>query len=206
MDIKTDIYYIDDTAVAQTRENAMDAVERVAYGCSLNKKESLQLRLLSEELFGLVQTIAKNYTAEFWIEAHDKSFELHLAANADLNQEKKDQMISVSTSGKNEAAKGIMNKLGELCDKFLFSPTDENTLIWMDLGYMNPGSMNLSFMTNDYSRMWSLKQYSQSIAAQKEEQEEEWDELEKSIVTQIADDVIVGVKSGKVEIVVKKSF
>ena len=35
---------------------------------------------------------------------------------------------------------------------------------------------------------------------------EEWDQLEKSIVAKLADDVIVGVRGKKVEIIIKKKF
>lgn len=36
--------------------------------------------------------------------------------------------------------------------------------------------------------------------------EEAWDELEKSIVAKLADDVQVGIRSGKVELVIRKRF
>ena len=35
---------------------------------------------------------------------------------------------------------------------------------------------------------------------------EAWDELEKSVIAKIADDVIVGLKGKRVDIIVKKSF
>ena len=43
-------------------------------------------------------------------------------------------------------------------------------------------------------------------AADSEEKKEAWDELEKSVITKIADDVIVGIKGRKVDIIVKKAF
>ena len=47
---------------------------------------------------------------------------------------------------------------------------------------------------------WSLSRYQ----LQKDAKEEEWDELEKSVVAKLADDITVGVKNGKVELVIKK--
>ena len=35
---------------------------------------------------------------------------------------------------------------------------------------------------------------------------EEWDELEKSVIANLADDVTVGVLNGKVDMVVRKKF
>ena len=40
----------------------------------------------------------------------------------------------------------------------------------------------------------------------KEEKAEAWDELEKSVISSIADDVIVGVKGKCAEIVIVKKF
>ena len=41
---------------------------------------------------------------------------------------------------------------------------------------------------------------------QENSENEKWDELEKSIVAKLADDVIVGVRGKNVEIVIKKEF
>ena len=53
-----------------------------------------------------------------------------------------------------------------------------------------------------YSSAWSLNSYKEQASGQSEE----WDELEKSIIANLADDVIVGVTGKKVEIVVVKNF
>ena len=53
-----------------------------------------------------------------------------------------------------------------------------------------------------YSNAWSLSTYKQGA----KNKTEAWDELEKSIIANMADDVIVGIIGGKVEITIKKSF
>jgi hypothetical protein len=40
----------------------------------------------------------------------------------------------------------------------------------------------------------------------KEERAEAWDELEKSVISSVADDVIVGVKGNRADIVIVKNF
>ena len=52
--------------------------------------------------------------------------------------------------------------------------------------------------------LWSLEQYRNSV--KKEEQAEAWDELEKSVIASVADDVIVGVKGKRADIIVVKKF
>ena len=55
--------------------------------------------------------------------------------------------------------------------------------------------------------IWSLAKYRQSVdeaRASDQDTTEAWDELEKSIVASIADDVRVGVKGDTVELVIEK--
>ena len=57
-----------------------------------------------------------------------------------------------------------------------------------------------------YTCAWTLERY---VAQQKEKKSgsgAEWDQLEKSIVAKLADDVIVGVRGRQVEIIIKKEF
>ena len=59
--------------------------------------------------------------------------------------------------------------------------------------------------------MWSLQQYRQDVQEQKEKGDDEaiddlLDELEKSIVANIADDVKVSVKGNSIEMIIRKNF
>ena len=56
----------------------------------------------------------------------------------------------------------------------------------------------------DYSYFWSLENYRSSV--KKEEASEAWDELEKSVIASVADDVIVGIKGKRASIVIVKNF
>jgi hypothetical protein len=49
---------------------------------------------------------------------------------------------------------------------------------------------------------WTLSKYRDSV----KNEEEPWDELEKSIIANVADDVVVSVKGKQVEIVILKDF
>ena len=59
------------------------------------------------------------------------------------------------------------------------------------------------FGANAGSPYWSLKNYRANV---KDEDSEEWDELEKSIINNLADDVIVGVKGKQAKIIIEKKF
>ena len=56
---------------------------------------------------------------------------------------------------------------------------------------------------------WSMQKYQRGLESMKQdnvEPEEAWDELEKSIVANIADDVLVGIKNNTVELIIKKKL
>ena len=53
-----------------------------------------------------------------------------------------------------------------------------------------------------YTNEWSLSAYRENAKSDKTA----WDELEKSVIANLADDVTVGIIEGKVEIIVIKNF
>lgn len=53
--------------------------------------------------------------------------------------------------------------------------------------------------------IWSLNQYKSSTAADPEKKEE-WDELEKSVLAKVADEIEIGISGGFVEMIVYKEF
>jgi hypothetical protein len=75
-------------------------------------------------------------------------------------------------------------------------------------GYVDYGSMGMygGFEGSlEYGMMWSLNDYRtclESVSEKDDASKEAWDELEKSIVANIANDVLVGVKGDKVEMTI----
>jgi uncharacterized OB-fold protein len=71
----------------------------------------------------------------------------------------------------------------------------------MGFGYIDP----VIACETGYVYSWSLYNYKTAVA-EKEKEKDAYAELERSIVAKLADDITVGVRGKKVEIVVKKSF
>jgi hypothetical protein len=72
---------------------------------------------------------------------------------------------------------------------------------------LTDGAFELSSGYGDnlnYAYLWSLGEYRTYV--NKEEQAEARDELEKSVIASVADDVIVGVKGNCAEVVIIKKF
>lgn len=178
--------------------------EKTAVYNDLDKKQGLQLRLLSEELVGMLPELLNRYSGEFWIENEGNSFEIHATVtSAVYNSEERNKVMSISSSGKNAATVGFMGKVRGIVDAMLLSMADTDSLSMaavMDT-YNLDGPNEMLYST------WSLERYRMELQKVEEtESKEYWDELEKSIVANLADDVMVGINGRVVDIVIKKKF
>jgi hypothetical protein len=186
-------------------------VEKVTAYNGLEDKKALRLRLLAEELCGMLPGLVENFSGEFWAENDGNDYELHVELKADdMNIDLRDELISVSKSGKNAAAKGVMGKIRAVAETMLLAASDPSISVPagefydcygynMGFGYIDPA---LAVETG-YVYSWSLFNYKTAV---EDKEEDAYAELERSIVAKLADDIIVGVRGKNVEIVVKKSF
>ena len=187
-------------------------VEKVTTYNGLEDKKALRLRLLAEELCGMLPGLIENFNGKFWAENDGDDYQLHVELMADdMNIDLRDELISVSKSGKNAAAKGIMGKIRAVAETMLLAASDPTLQTLpagefydyhgynMGFGYIDP---TIAARTG-YIYSWSLFNYKTAV---EEKKEDAYAELERSIVAKLADDIIVGVRGKNVEIVVKKSF
>ena len=187
-------------------------VEKVTTYNGLEDKKALRIRLLAEELCGMFPGLIENFSGEFWAENDGDDYELHVELKADdMNIDLIDELISVSKSGKNAAAKGIMGKIRAVAESMLLVAADPTLQMPLTAGeYYDYHGFNMGFgyidptiaVETGYIYSWSLFNYKTAV----EEKKDEYAELERSIVAKLADDIIVGVRGKNVEIVVKKSF
>ncbi|HAG04715.1 MAG TPA: hypothetical protein DCG28_04665 [Lachnospiraceae bacterium] len=180
---------------------AIEQTEKAAKYGELDSKQTIRLRLLTEELLNMLPEMLEYCKGEFWVENEKKEYTLCVNVTLDdILDADRDMLMSVSTSGKNAAAVGIMGKIRAVTEMMLvdyINAQAENPYNFYSMG-MEPDMYN-------YVNAWTLEQYRRS-AQEKEENHAVWDELEKSIIANLADDVIVGIIGKKVDIKVKKSF
>ena len=191
--MKSDVIQIktDGTGLSE----ALTQADAVAAYKTLSPKEALHLRLLTEELAGMVRAMTGNTEASFWIEDENGPCRLHLTTRALVTGNMREELMGVSTSGKNIAAKGFIGKMVELFERSLEPVVSRGA----------DDSANILYITQDpemnYSPVWSLSSYREAAETGKLPQEE-WDELEKSIVTHLADEVEVGIRERRIEMIV----
>lgn len=141
----------------------------------------------------------EDFEADFWMESTEEcSCELHLLAVADMNFKKRQDLINTSIHKRNEASVGIMGKI-------------KDSLFYLGSGSNRPvGDYHMvGCVSYEKIQLWSLEQYRLCLEKDREEGADVdalFDELEKSIVANIADDVRVSVQDNNIEMIIRKNF
>ena len=201
--MKSDVIHVTNTGDGVAE--AIKQTELVANFKSLSKTDSIHLLLLTEEMMGMMKALTGEQEADFWIDDENNNFRLHLMARTSMNTEMRQNLLSASTSGENISAKGVMGKLRDLFNRLL-EPTEaplstEYAPGWASDGLSTAQAAALAKnYSSAYARVWSLNRYKAS-----QQNGEKWDELEKSIIANIADEVEIGITEGTVEMIVYKN-
>lgn len=177
-------------------KEALAMTEKLGVDYGLERKPVLHLRLLAEELFGMMRGIAGNIASEYKIIAEDRKFELHLKSDIKMTEEVREKLIGVSSSGKNAAATGFTGKIRVMIAEVLLSIKEA-----APYAVINTASA--------YSPVWIMSDYKTEVqrnADKDKTAQQAWDELEKSVLAKIADDIKVGVVGNSVEIIIYKEF
>ena len=181
-------------------ENALKEVEKVAVYNNLSRKEALQLRLLAEEMLGMQAGVMGFVSGKIYLENKGNVFNifLHTEIDAEKQEAVRDKFVEMSTSGKNAAYTGIMGRIRKVMDNMANDSTAEYYQAGSNMG--DPTVFTQPII--DYDRIWELSKYREQV----KKQIEQWDELEKSIVASIADELIVGARNNYVDLIVVKKF
>ena len=182
---------------------ALEEVEKVQAYKGLTGKDALHLRLLTEEMMGLMRSITGEPKGFFWIEDEDGVYELHLQVETRMTSMKREALLSASTSGKNESARGLMGRIRAFFDWGCDEDYD---------GFAGPYMLPDAFEHSTSPALdweWSMRRYEDVLSARVEQDSaarEAWDELEKSVVKNVADDVKVAIGGGYVEMIILKKL
>lgn len=200
--MKTDVITV--SSKGAKMESALIQADKVAAYKGMSPRSALHLRLLTEEMMGLMRSITGDVTGSFWIEENDNVYELHLRTEKWLTSETREKLLAASTTGKNESAKGLMGRLRN----FFEVGADEDIA-----AYTNPLVLPGMYETASMPKMdweWSMVQYQEALSTcqpgQAEATKEARDELEKSVVAHVADDVKVSIKGRTVEMIIIKKM
>ncbi len=200
--MRTDV--IEVSSRGSQMETALSQVDKVAAYKGLTGKNALHLRLLAEEMLGMMRSITGETKGEFWIEDDEKgTYQLHLQVRTRMDSEKRDSLLAASSTGKNESARGLMGRLRDFFDR----GADED-IAAAHSSLLLPGVMEQSSLpTLDWE--WSMTRYQNALSSQMQTSaaaRDAWDELEKSVVAHVADDVRVSIRGRQVEMIIVKKM
>ena len=203
--MKSDVIHISSEGAGIAE--ALKTTEAVAVYKSLDKQDSLHLVLLTEEMMGMLKALTGNHDTDFWIEDDGDTFFLHLKTEAEMNTELRNKLLATSTSGENIAVKGVMGRIKDIFSR-LIEPTEAPIPSEYATGFESPSLSTAQAaavaknMSISASNVWSLSRYKAALKASGEA----WDELEQSIVANIADEIEIGIADNSVEMVISKKF
>ncbi len=201
--MKSDVIHV--TNEGAGFDEALAQAEAVARFRQLGRKSSLHLRLLTEEMLGMMRALTGDRDADFWIDDAEGTVYLHLSVNTPMNADLRKKLLSAATSGKNSAAKGVTGKLRDVLERFLEPDNDlvpDDLFTGMDYAYSGGDFAALSTAA---AGLWSMNRYKAAVEAGRTPKED-WDELEKSVVSKLADDVRIGIVGRNVEMVISRKF
>ena len=207
--MKSDVFMVNSDAGRMAA--ARYATEEFACDLGLEKHDTLRLNLLVEETLGMVKAMVDDFYGRLWFESRDKRCEIHLEATADMNADRKEELLSVSKTGRNAAAKGFMAMVRDVVSSAMHSfgrTMNDYGREVARYGAVNPASVS-GFAVDAMVPIWTLETYREGLSEQSVQDsdvDEARNELEKSIVGKLADDVIVGVKGDCIELVIVKDF
>ncbi len=170
----------------------------------LQGKDALHLRLLTEEMAGMMKSITGATDGCFWIDEENNEYSLHLQVQTRLSSDKREKLLAASTTGKNESARGLMGRLRDFFDW----GTDEDFEAFSSPLLLPDMLEQSTSPTLDWE--WSMARYERALYTRVEQNDfsakEAWDELEQSVVKNVADDVKVAIRSGCVEMIIIKKI
>ena len=200
--MKTDVIVV--SSKGTRMEEALKEVDKVAGYKGLSHKSALHLRLLTEEMMGLMRSITGATEGRFWIEDQDSVYELHLQTTTRMTSLKREKLLSAASSGKNESAKGFMGHIRDFFDR----GADEDLA-----SYGSPLLLAGAFEKSSTPALdweWSMTRYEDQLRPNIQRQDAAalatWDELEKSVVARVADDVKVSIKGRTAEVTIVKKI
>ena len=193
--MKTDKLWINGNIRRNSEVN--DILEDFAGKAGIAGKDFVHMNLLAEETLGMANQLLKDFDGEIWLETTAEGYEIILEADVRENRE--------GTVPAQDEPAGFMAKIAELLNcSFMFENAAEmpENLAGMLPDYMSYGLRD-SAESPAWAGTWSLSAYRSRLQHQPGSGIN-LDELEKSIVGSLADEVTVGIQGRRIRLVISK--
>ena len=176
-------------------EEADELLESFSARASITGKNYQHMRLLTEETMGMAHHLLKDFEGELWIEKTHNGYDIIFEANLSGTKERQADISASPT--------GFMAKIAELLNcSYIFENIEEipETLASAIPDYMSYGFSEADSETA-WAGKWSLSAYRQYLLNHSGS-DLRLDELEKSIVARLADEVTVGIYGQRIRLMI----
>lgn len=173
-------------------ERALNEVDGFSRYQGLGARQSENLRLIGEELLGMVGGLLEVQDGRFWIEKDADDYTVNLAARTIVGARAKEILDSTS---KNKEYKGFRGLVKKAIDQMESMVRDSGADYGMaDVDAALAGTAVIS----EEELLWSLARYSESV--ERDEKASAWDELELPVLKKFSKDIIISYRNDRVDI------
>ena len=198
-------------SAAPTAE-AMDMAEEFVNGLALDPKAALRMRLLTEEVLELLKGIVDGFSGLFWLESDEKECRICIDGTAEVDLKAERDLLAVSSDGKNASVRGFTAKLTRFARHYKEYLDRLNALMNLSGSvcsedYLYIGAIQPAGEAREV--LWSMLDYKKFLDEDESAAEQiaaDRDELQKSILGNLASDVRVGVKEDRISITVVRAL
>ena len=197
--MKTDKLWISDTVRRNSEVN--EVLREFAEENRIKGRNYNQLCLLAEETLGMIGQMLNVYDGQLWLEGTTAGYEIILEASVHENHDGKDVLAA--------SPEGFMAKVAMMMNcSYMFESIAEIPEDLADVlpDYMSYG-MRESRESPAWAGRWSLSAYRYELMKRREEKTSAkvaLEELGKSIVAQLADEVTIGIHGHRIRLVISK--
>lgn len=177
---------------------AIQEAERYSGSENLGKAMKLRIRLLSEELISMMRGLPNMKNGQFHIRRDGSDYEICFEADAKINKETRNSLVGVSSSNLNEAYTGIGGMVTQAIDSMmLMSINDKNGV---SKASMNAMEESIGKADDDYKWSYNIYKEKEMQSQLEDDNSVNPEELGKSVLTKMSDDIRISVRTKHVSI------
>ena len=178
-------------------DEVVEMLKVFAAKMGIRGRDYQHMGLLTEETLGMAGQLLKDFEGEIWLEGTPAGYDILLEADA---------LPDSGTAAPAANPEGFMAKIAEMLNcSYMFENAQEMP---EDLAGMLPDYMSYGVKEGKQSPVWagswSLSAYRYNLERRRSEKDSEiaLDELEKSIVAQLAEEVTIGIHGRRIRMVI----
>lgn len=174
-------------------ERALNEVDSFSRYQSLGARQSEKLRLIGEELLGMVGGMLDVESGRFWIEKDGDDYTVNLAARTIVGVRAKEILNSAS---KNTEYRGLTGLVRKAIDSMAQMYRDSGA--GYDMTAQIDSALAGTEPISDDELAWSLAKYTESV--ERDAKADSWDELELSVLRKTSKDIVISYRNDRADI------